>query len=53
MNWGGTQGSLVDWAKFGRDPLENLGGGGLAKVKWKHQVPYYTECIFNCVGCIA
>jgi len=29
------------------------GGGGLAKVKWKHQVPYYTECIFNCVGCIA
>jgi len=45
-----TQCSLVDRPTFGRNLLYYL--GGVAKVERKHQVPTYTECIFNCVGCM-
>jgi hypothetical protein len=45
-----TQCSLVDRPTFGRNLLFHL--GGVAKFERKHQVPTYTECIFNCVGCM-
>jgi len=48
-----TQCSLVDRPTFGRNLLHHLGGGRqVAKVEWKHRVPTYIECIFNCVGCM-